>query len=125
MFAKFSNKQLIDNSDAIIFAELIDKKTIRLDCKDIMVGVLQAKKVLKGDKEKKQFFLLLPASTGLHKSDDAFFKIGQKGYWFLRQHKPKSKPVIYIADHPQRFLSAESSDNKIKEIQIIIEAKSL
>ena len=47
----------------------------------------------------------------------------RKGLWFLRERKTKGEAGIYLADHPQRFLSAKRAADKIKAFQKILKNK--
>lgn len=108
MWAKYTDAQLVQSSELIVIGEMIGQTQVTLT-KEIKlnIGVLQVKEVLKGDKQKTSVvFLQLPTSGKMRSSTDISYKKGQKGLWFLRS-RPETKG-IYLADHPQRFISMEA-----------------
>jgi len=55
--------------------------------------------------------LLIPSrSRGLASSDAVFYKVGQRGIWFLRRD-PASKDDLYLADHPHRLKAIDELAN--------------
>jgi len=120
MWAKLSDYQLIENSEVIIVAELTEAKEIIVQNKKIMIGILKAKEVLKGEKQQNVFMLELPSTATPLKSDDIFYKKGQKGIWYLRKQNVVKDYDIYSADHPQRFLPSKDADDKLKALRTIL-----
>ncbi len=120
MWVKLSDAELIEQSNVIVTAEMIGHATKMIDGVKFVVGTLKVEEVLKGDKDKTVMLLALPSTEGPHKSDDIFYKKGQKGLWFLRERKTEGEAGIYLADHPQRFLSIEHADDQIKAIREIL-----
>ncbi len=123
MWVKLSENELIEQSDVIVTAEMIGHAPMMIDGVKFVIGVLKVEEVLKGDKEKTVMLLALPSTEGPHKSTDIFYKKGQKGLWFLRERKAKGEAGIYLADHPQRFLSIEHAEDQIKTIRKIMKNK--
>ncbi|MBZ0107959.1 MAG: hypothetical protein K8F52_04770 [Candidatus Scalindua rubra] len=117
MWVKLSDEELTKQSDVIITAELIGEVPIMINHDKIVIGVLKVEDVLKGDRDQTALLLALPSSKGVYMSEDIFYKKGQKGLWFLRERKAKGEEGIYLADHPQRFLSAEHAADKIRAIK--------
>lgn len=123
MWVKLSDIELVKQSDVIITAELIGNTQVTINQAKTAIGILKVEKVLKGDKNQTVILLALPSHEGPLKSDDIFYKTGQNGLWLLRERKTKGESGIYLADHPQRFLSVEYADDQKKRIQKILEDK--
>lgn len=121
MWVKLSDTELIEQSDVIITAELIGQTQVTMEQSKIVIGVLEVGEVLKGDKNKAVILLALPSTEGPRKSDDIFYKTGQKGLWFLREQVTEGEAGFYLADHPQSFISKEHADDQIKAIRKILE----
>lgn len=121
MWVKLSDKELIERSDTIITAELIGNAEVTINQIKTVIGVLKVEEVLIGDKSQTVILLVLPSSKGPHKSDDIFYKTGQKGLWFLREREAEGEAGFYLADHPQSFISKERVADKIKAIREILE----
>lgn len=117
MWVKLSDSELIEKSDVIITAELIGQTQVDINRVKLVIGVLKVEEVLKGDKNQAVTLLALPSTEGPRSSTDILYKDGQKGLWFLREQKTESGTGIYLADHPQRFLSIEHSGDKIKALR--------
>lgn len=120
MWAKLSTTELIEKSDLIVTAELVDQKQITTNQARLVVGLLEVKEVLKGDKSQTVVLLALPSPEGPLSSTDIFYKKGQAGLWFLRKGTTHEEGVIYLADHPQRFLPAENAADQIEAIRKIL-----
>ena len=120
MWAKLTDTELVEQSDVIITAELTGHTQATINQVEFDVGVLKVEEVLKGDKNQAVIHLALPSTEGPRKSDDIFYKEGQKGLWFLREREAEGESGIYLADHPQRFLSIEHAGDHIKAIRKIL-----
>ncbi|GAX60004.1 transcriptional activator [Candidatus Scalindua japonica] len=120
MWVKASDSELVEHSDVIITAELIACTQITIHQQETNIGILKVEEVLKGDDNQSAFLLALPSARVLRKSDDIFYKIGQKGLWCLRERKLKGEAGIYLADQPQRFTSEEHAAGQIEAIRKIV-----
>lgn len=120
MWAKLSDKELIEKSEIIITAELIGHTEVTINQINYNVGILKVGEVLKGDTDQTALLLVMPSSKGPHKSDDILYKRGQKGLWLLRERKNEEEAGLYLADNPQRFTPEEYADDQIKEIRRIL-----
>jgi hypothetical protein len=107
-WAKLTDAQLIKQSDIIVIGELIGQTDVKMApvSAEMTLGVLQVEEVLKGEQSQNVILLELPYSRGLRNDAEVFYKKGQKGLWFLRLRAPR-EAGIYLADHPQRFLSVK------------------
>ena len=123
MWVKLSDTELVEKSDVIITAELIGQTQVDINQAKFVVGVLKVEEVLKGDKDQTIIMLALPSAEGPHSSTDIFYKDGQKGLWFLRKRKVKEESGIYLADHPQRFVSEKHADAQIEIVRTILKDK--
>ncbi len=123
MWVKLSDEELTEQSNVIITAELIGEVPIMINQAKFVIGVLKVEEVLKGDRDQTALLLALPSSKGVYISEDIFYKKGQKGLWFLRERKTEGEAGIYLADHPQRFLSMEHASDQIKAIRKIMKNK--
>ncbi len=106
MWARLTDAELIAKSDVIVMAELIGQTRVTLPPAQapVSLGVLQVEEVLKGDPHRSLLLLVLPSPKGPQSSSDIFYRKGQRGLWFLRPRKAGAVG-LYLADHPQRFLS--------------------
>ena len=120
MWASLSDEELIESSDVIVIAELVEEKQILVNQIKKTVGVLKTEKILKGNTGQSQILLALPPRDAPIKSDDIFYKIGQKGLWFLRYLETGEETKIYLADHPQRFLSSQIKRAEIETFKRIL-----
>jgi hypothetical protein len=123
MWVKLSDIELVKQSDVIITAELIGNTQVTINQAKTVIGILKVEEVLKGDKNQTVILLALPSHEGPLKSDDIFYKTGQNGLWLLRERKTKGESGIYLADHPQSFITMERAGGQIKSIQKILEDK--
>ncbi len=122
MWVKLSDTELVEKSDVIITAELIGQTQVDINQAKFVVGVLKVEEVLKGDKYQTIILLALPSAESPRSSTDIFYKDGQKGLWFLRE-KVERESGIYLADHPQRFVSEKHADAQIEIIRNILKDK--
>ncbi len=122
-WAKLSDIELVNQSDVIVNAELIGQTQFTINQFKYVIGALKVEEVLKGDKNQAVILLALPRTKGPRISTDILYRKGQKGLWFLRERKAKGETGIYLADHPQRFLSIEHAGDQIKAIQKILKNK--
>ena len=123
MWVKLSDTELVEKSDVIITAELIGQTQVDINQAKFVVGVLKVEEVLKGDKDLAVILLALPSAEGPRSSTDIFYKDGQKGLWLLRERKVKGESGIYLADHPQRFVSEKHAVAQIELIRNILKDK--
>ena len=123
MWVKLSDTELVEKSDVVITAELIGQTQVNINQATFVVGVLKVEEVLKGDQGQTIILLALPSAEGSRSSTDIFYKDGQKGLWFLRKRKVKGESGIYLADHPQRFVSEKHADAQIEIIRNILKDK--
>ncbi len=121
MWAEIPIHDLADKSELVLVGELIGQTEVILapSHKKLMIGVIRVEEILKGDKKRTVALIALPHPGGLIKSDDIFYKNGQRGLWCLRLRN-KEEAGIFLADHPGRFIPMEHALNKIEEIRKII-----
>ncbi len=106
MWVKMSDEMLIESSNRIVWASLIEIRPISTkEANQILVGVLHSTCTFKGQHQE-EFYLALPSINGPISSSDILYRVGQQGFWFLRE---SGVTDIYLADHPQRFYSGELS----------------
>jgi len=116
MYARYSDQQLVDNSDLIAVATLVGRTTIQVgaDAAEITVGVLTIENQLKGDVASVAL-VVLPAPGAPIASDAITYDEGQRGLWFLRRQPGSSG--LYLADHPQRYEPLENIDQRITALK--------
>ena len=115
-WAQFSEAELIARSEVIVVAELTGV-TASPDRTAASFGVLLVEEVLRGaiSSSSNELLLMVPSPGGLRSSSDIFYRRGQRGLWFLRARTPGAEGGPYLADHPQRFVSA--ADNRFEELR--------
>jgi len=125
MWATLTDKQLVAKSDLIVMAELIGQTEVKLaaDGAILLLGVLQVEEVLKGDRQQTAVLLVLPSPGAPRASTDILYRKGQRGLWFLRA-RTQGESGLYLADHPQRFLSATREAGRIEEFRRVLQAQS-
>lgn len=113
MWEELSQDKLINTSDLIIVGELIGKADISFSTQQpaARLGVLRVDEVLKGGEERGAVLLALPSAS--RSSTDLSYDKGDRGLWFLRAGPPGTAG-LYVADHPQRFMSAERAGEEIE-----------
>jgi hypothetical protein len=111
MFAKYTDADLVQASALIVTGKLLGHTQLTLNQGQIKLnlGVVQVNDVLKGNPEKTLILLELPAADAPRSSSDLTYQTGQTGLWFLQPRTP-TDDGIYRANHPQRFLSAATTD---------------
>ena len=119
MWARLSDIQLIETSSVIVVGTFAKTATVPSDGRTQTVGVIEIDTVLKGDFEAKTIWLNVPQSGTPISSSDIFYRIGQKGLWFLRSLEPKSA-AIFAADHPQRFVPFANAGPRIEDVRKLI-----
>lgn len=108
-----TDAELVEGSQLIVMATYIGSTQITLKegGQTLHLGVLDVDDALKGNMQEVVFLQLPSASGQLHKSDDIFFRPGQKGLWFLK--KDDRQQGIYKVDHPQRFIPEQQLGKRI------------
>ena len=106
IWVAMSLQELVAQSQLIVVGEIValrEQSTSALDVASIRIEEsLLAKPAVNGLSEAR---LLVPSrNRGLASSDAVFYKVGQRGIWFLRRD-PASKDDLYLADHPHRLKS--------------------
>ncbi|HET7875246.1 MAG TPA: hypothetical protein VFN71_06950 [Methylomirabilota bacterium] len=117
MWAKLTEGELIAQSDLIMTGEVVGLTEVRLapDQPRLTLAVLRADEVVKSDRSRGYVLLGLGPTDRPRSSTDIFYRVGQRGLWFLRS-QPGSEG-IYLADHPQRFVPAERADPQLQSLR--------
>ena len=99
---QMSAKELYEQSELIVIAELIGHTNIKLspDNTPLRLGILRVEDTLKSESHHAFLLLVLPSPLEPRVSTDIFHQMGQRGLWYLRVHDSG----LYMADHPQRFV---------------------
>lgn len=118
MFAKYSDSQLVAQSELIVVARYAEGT--RVSGRE--VGILRIEKVVKGPKHLDMVFLRLAQPGQPISSSDTVFTIGTRGLWFLRRISSGGEPV-YAADHPQRFVDMSQAKSALAQIQQYLPAE--
>ena len=97
-------QDLVAASQLIVVGEIVAVSEQPTGAQDVAIirveELLLAKPAARGLSEAR---LLIPSrNRGLASSDVVFYKVGQRGIWFLRRD-PASKDDLYLADHPHRL----------------------
>lgn len=123
-WAPLTDEELCARSDAIVAAELIGRTSLQVstDAGELTIGVLRVTESLRPDSLSAYLLLVLPSSTGPISSSDLHYSEGQTGWWFLRESSLAASG-LYLADHPQRFVSAAEDPKRMKRLREIIESR--
>jgi hypothetical protein len=118
MWAPLSDEELIRSSDLIVVGEWQGQVAFSAaGGTDMDVGVVLVDETWKGGAP--AFVLVaLPASRAPRSSSDPVFRRGDRGLWLLRS-QPGSKG-LYLADHPQRFVSSGAGQQRIRQLRQLI-----
>ena len=124
MWAQMSDADLVASSDLIVIGEWLGQTQVALEAGRGAqgIGVIAVTETLKGSAEPGFALVQRPAAGGLQSSSDIGFERGQQGMWLLRA-KPGGAQAIYLADHPQRFVSASKNAARIAALRRLIGAK--
>lgn len=104
---------------------MIGQTQVTINQLKYVIGVLKVEGVLKGDKNQAVILLALPPTKVPHISTDILYRKGQKGLWYLRERKAKGETGMYLADHPQRFVSEKHVDAQEEIIKNILKNKKI
>lgn len=122
MWAYFSDADLIAKSDLIVFGEITEARQITQSDgqASLNAAVVHITELLKGGGNPTEALLSMPSAESSRSSADIFYRVGQKGLWFLRV-RPQiiGKDSVYLADHPQRFIPADQTE-KIKVFRSLL-----
>jgi len=114
--ARMTLEELVDRSDLIVVGQLAAIAPLPSSSSDL--GTIRVEEVLlakgKPAEPVREAGLVLPSTRGLRSSDQVFYKVGQRGIWFLR-NAPGTAPGEYLADDPQRLV-AEADLTKVKAV---------
>ncbi len=121
MFAPLSDRELIDASTLVVQAEFLGQTEVQFGAAgaSMSVGVLMVQEALKGGLQGRIVLLALPSSAKPMSSSDILYRTGQTGLWFLHL-PPNATKGIYLADHPQRFISSVSGRAKIDSFKLLL-----
>lgn len=124
MWAQMSDEELVANSQLIVIGEWLGQSQVVLEAGANVqgIGVIVVSEVLKGSLDSGFTLVQRPATGGLRSSSDLNFERGQIGLWLLRA-KPGGTQGIFLADHPQRFVSAGKDATRIAALKRLIGRK--
>jgi len=105
-------QELVAQSPLIVVGEIVAVSEQPTGAQDVAIirvdELLLAKPPARGLPEAR---LLIPSrNRGLASSDAVYYKVGQRGIWFLRRD-PASKDDLYLADHPHRLKAIDELAN--------------
>ena len=121
MWAGMTDAQLVKHSELVVQATYLDNTQIRINETDktLNIGVLHVTDTLKGNKQA-IILLHLPAlQDGPRRSDEIFFRPGQKGLWFL--NKAHQQNGLYKVEHPQRFIPEDRVKSRLESFRKLLE----
>ena len=111
MWAKLSEQELFESSDLIVVGTLTAADRANPAGASIRVG-----QVLKGAASA-SVTLAVPAADRPISSSDIVYRAGQTGLWYLRSQPTAGGGVLYLADHPQRFVPIERAQPQIEALR--------
>lgn len=112
MWVKLSDAELVAQSDLIVTGTFKG----RSEAAGQDLGAIEIRSTLKGAAGGEVAYIVIPAVGKPVSSSDMLFRPGQEGLWFLRLRN-LSKPGIYLADHPQRFVPANQAGPAIESVR--------
>lgn len=112
MWAGLSDAELAAQSDLIVLGEIVGTRTTARPGGQapLDAAVIRISGQLKGSGNPGEALLALPPAGAPRSSTDIFYRVGQKGLWFLRAHPGPGLEGVYLADHPQRFIPAGQAE---------------
>lgn len=124
MWAQMSDAELIASSQAIVVGEWLGQSEVVLEpgASPQTIGVIAVSQTLKGNATGGFALVQRPAQGAPRSGSDLRFERGQKGLWLLRA-KPGGTRAIYLVDHPQRFVNAETDAARIAALEALIGRK--
>ncbi len=106
MWLEVSPQQILQDSRLIVEAELVEIFETDVQKQTLLLGLLQIKKVHKGQINQFLVPMQLPRSiSGYMNSADIHYKKGTSGLWLLTLNKNG----LLSANHPQRFISMDKA----------------
>lgn len=113
--AQMTLEELVERSDLIVVGQLASIDPVPSSEQDL--GTIRVEEVLFAKptpaEPVREAGVVLPSTRGLRSSDQVFYRVGQRGIWFLRT-APGSVGK-YLADNPQR-LGAEADLARVKAV---------
>ena len=123
MWAPMSDAELLQRSELIVIGTLQGPTTAPAPAVPGAVvphvGALAVSEVLKGPAATARVLLAMPAPGALRSSSDIVHRVGDHGLWLLRRH-PGGAADVYLADHPQRFVSMATEAARIEALRKLL-----
>lgn len=114
--AQMTLEELVERSDLIVVGQLASIDPMPASEQDL--GTIRVEDVLFAKptpaEPVREAGVVLPSTRGLRSSDQVFYRVGQRGIWFLRT-APGSAAGRYLADNPQRLM-AEAELARVKAV---------
>lgn len=122
MWAGMSDAELVKQSPLIVMATYLGSSQVMLPeaGQALHLGVLDVEDTLKGTRRELVFIQLPPANGLPQKSDDLFFRPGQKGLWFLKEDSQQQG--LYKIDSPQRFIPEQQLAGRMATLRKLLAA---
>jgi len=119
MFAQMSDEELIRRSDLIILGEWVGQTPLQIagTAENLVLGAIVISEVVKGPSANSIALIAIAPAAAPRSGDDLSYRRGNRGMWLLRQ-RPGSTG-LYLADHPQRFVSAHDNGVRIETLRRI------
>lgn len=118
MFAAMGDDELIQRSDLIVIGEWVGQSGLQWPgtAGRIEIGAISISEVLKGPASAALALVATPAPDGPRTGSDIIHRRGDRGLWLLRV-RPGAEAGLYLADHPQRFVSATAEPGRIEVLR--------
>ena len=114
MWAQMSDEELLNRSDLIAMGEWVGQSAVVIPANAgrFELGAIAITVVLKGASGQSLALVQTVAADAPRSSSDLVHLRGQRGLWLLRL-LPGGASGIYLADHPQRFVSSDKEATRI------------
>ena len=118
MFAASSDDELIQRSSLIVLGTWVGQTELRLQgmAETVALGVISVSETLKGTAGQSLVFVAVPKPGAPRSGSDILYRRGDQGLWLLHS-QPGAPTSVYLADHPQRFVSAASASARIETLR--------
>lgn len=121
MWAQMSDAELVQHSDLVVIGEWVGQSSVTLpgEAGPLELGGIAVAEVLKGPAGQTLALVVTTRADTPRSSTDLIYRRGDRGLWLLRR-QPGGRAGLYLADHPQRFVSAAGGAARIEALRRLL-----